>query len=207
MAPASYHHGDLKRALLQAASDLLEAGGPSAVTLRAAARRVGVSHAAPYRHFADKDSLLAAVATDAFHALRTELIASAGPLDRTPSRRIVAAGRAYVAFALAHPSRYALMFGPQIEGRDQQLDLAKARSEAFDILVELVTAGQHEGELVDGDPKALALFAWSTVHGLAQLLVDGRLGPVGSDARSGTVAGIAELVLSGLLRRADRRDG
>src|SRR5258706_6042474 len=101
---SAYHHGDLRAALLRSAADLLEDQGPGGVLLREVARREGVSHNAPYRHFPDRDALLVALATEGFAILAERLKASAGKEDAV----------AYVRFALEHPHRFRLMFGGQI---------------------------------------------------------------------------------------------
>src|SRR5262245_57949686 len=121
-----YHHGNLKAELLAAASALLDEGGAGAVSLRAAARRAGVSATAPYRHFADKEVLLAAVAAEGFRAFGAALTAAAS--NPTP---LAAMGLAYVRFALAHRGLFRLMFGPGIPDRDRHPELAAAADRAF----------------------------------------------------------------------------
>src|SRR6202012_2798827 len=103
-----YHHGDLRRALLTAAGDILERDGPAALTLRAAAREAGVSPAAPYHHFKDKDELLLAVGQTGFDSLRQALAAAATASERDD--RLSALGMAYVAFAQANPALYRVMY-------------------------------------------------------------------------------------------------
>lgn len=156
-----YHHGDLRTALLEAGEALLDEGGDGALSLREAARRAGVSAPAAYRHFPDKDALLAALAARGFGAFGAALQAAAAS---TPAAPLDAMGVAYVDFALARPARFRLMFGPlsaRMRGRDAALDAA--REAAFAALSGV--AGS----------RSASLRAWGLVHGLAMLLLDGAL--------------------------------
>lgn len=168
-----YHHGDLRRALLDAAEALI-AEGDGDPSLRAVARRAGVSHAAPYKHFADRHGLRAGVAKRGFEALRGEMERAAANAGEAPLRAI---GRAYLGFALAHPARYRLMFGPEFAGARGTPELETAAQAAFEALV----ARQPHGDTQTGD-RATAVAYWSLVHGLGTLLIDGRVAvPDGRD--------------------------
>ena len=153
---STYHHGNLRPALLRAAAKVLEKEGVGALSLRDAARRAGVSHNAPYRHFADREALLAALAAEGFEML--------GEAMRGKARREL--GEAYVSFALEHPQRFRLMFGGALPlAKHQPLrDAASATYQG------LVTAF---GDLAK--PELAAAAAWSLVHGLAHLKLDGHL--------------------------------
>lgn len=146
---SAYHHGDLRQTVLRAAGELLEKEGLKAITLRELARRAGVSHNAPYRHFPDRDSVLAALAAEGFNML-------GDALERRPMREM---GEAYVEFALAHPQRFRLMFGGliKLEQRDQR---------AYEGLMKSFA---DLGE----DARYAAAAAWAMVHGLSHLLLDG----------------------------------
>lgn len=163
---ANYHHGQLRPALIAEARALLDAGGPAAVSLREAARRAGVSATATYRHFADKDALLAAVAAEGFREFGEAL---AAPMRQ--GKPFSAMGRAYVEFALTHPGLFRLMFSPLIAKRDDHPDLAAGANRAFEAL--RAAAGAHVGDGDDGQAAAIA--AWAMVHGLSHLLLDGVL--------------------------------
>src|SRR4051794_27635084 len=113
-----YHHGDLQRALVDAAVALLAEGGAAAVTLREVARRAGVTHAAPYRHFADKAALLAAVAEEGFRALHDAVARAGAEAPDDPLARLAASGQAYLRFAMSHPAHYRVMFGPDVAARE-----------------------------------------------------------------------------------------
>lgn len=172
--PSTYHHGDLRAALLGAATRLLRTGGSDALTLRALAEAVGVSRTAPYRHFKDKSALLVAVAAEGFERLRDVLNLvnerTAPGLDVFEEM-----GWAYVRFAIENPAHYRLMYGREAIARREIPALQHAADAAYDELVALIDTGQAAGVLRAGDAGALAYVAWATVHGLASLLVDGQM--------------------------------
>lgn len=171
----TYHHGNLTLALTQAARDILEEEGLSRLSLRAAARRVGVSQAAPYHHFKDKEALLAGVATQGhieFNRAMQEQMAGAGT---DPKARLIACGVAYVTFATDNPALFQLMFGSTIEHCENYDALIQAGRESYQTL-EIAEAALLEE--MGGDKSTLplrALGSWSIVHGLATLLIDGGL--------------------------------
>ncbi|HWB71033.1 MAG TPA: TetR/AcrR family transcriptional regulator [Egibacteraceae bacterium] len=166
----AYHHGDLGRALLEAALELVAERGPAGFTLREVARRVGVSHAAPYRHFAHRDALLQAVAEEGFSAMRDAMV-QACECHETPQSRFQALGIAYVRFAVDHPSHFRVMFGPH-STKDDNASLARVRDQTFGLLLEAVVACQQAGVVRPGATHEIAIAAWSVVHGLAFLLID-----------------------------------
>jgi AcrR family transcriptional regulator len=174
-----YHHGDLRDALLRAAIALIADAGPRGFTLREAARRAGVSHNAPYRHFRDKGELIAAVAAQGFREL-TQAMRDAVAPQSAPLVRLRQAGLAYVAFALRRPEHFTVMFDEPLSEGDYP-DHAEAAGQAFQTLVGLVEACQRDGELPPGDTLRRALVAWALVHGIAKLAVARRL-PVGGQA-------------------------
>jgi AcrR family transcriptional regulator len=169
-----YHHGNLRAALVEAALALVTREGVEALTLRGAARLAGVSPAAPYRHFADKRALLAAVAEEGFRLLAAELRAAGGP-GADPRERFRGRGRAYVGFATGHPSHFRVMFGRELANREAYPSLREAAASAFDALVEGMADAQRAGVVREGDPRELGLTAWSAMHGLSTLLLDGSL--------------------------------
>jgi len=174
-----YHHGDLGPALLRAAAEILEQEGPAGLTLRAAARRAGVSHMAPAHHFGDLSGLLSELAAQGYRAFTARLTAAA----EAPGRRSVqrAMGQAYVAFAQDNPGMFQLMF------QSGRLDfsrpsLAEAAGGASLALMRSTgaTAANEDGWAGETGRRALAqaVFDWSVVHGFATLLIDGRLDQV-----------------------------
>ncbi len=190
----SYHHGDLKRALTSAALSLVAEKGPKGFTLTEAARRAGVSAAAPYRHFADKAELLAAVAEQGFRDLHADLVAIA---VTEPKARVIELGRAYVRWAIGHPDHYRVMFGSEISKADHPV-LAVAADQAFGDLLDAIMKCQEAGIVDGGDPRSVAAPLWSLVHGVASLAIGGELTGVGirQDPEE-MVAGVVAQLLSG----------
>lgn len=170
----SYHHGDLKRALTSAALSLVAEKGPKGFTTEAA-RRAGVSAAAPYRHFADKAELLASVAEQGFLDLHAELAAAADRVS-DPKARVTELGRAYVRWAIAHPDHYQVMFGASLKAEQ---GLAVAGEQAFGDLLDAITRCQEAGIVAAQDPREVAGPLWSLVHGIASLAIGGHLRAVG----------------------------
>ena len=171
--PRSYHHGNLKQALLKASLDLLRKTGAAAFTLREVARRAGVSHNAPYRHFRDKEELLAALAAEGFDRL-TAAMTKAAESASGPMERFRSSGRGYVEFALRYPQHFAVMF--EIPWQYDSYPVTQAAgARAFGTLVRNVEACQAAGILPAGDAQPFALLAWSMVHGVAKLAIGGRL--------------------------------
>jgi AcrR family transcriptional regulator len=180
----SYHHRDLRNALLAAALEVLEREGVD-FTLRELARRVGVSHAAPYAHFADKAALLAEVARIGFERLAASTSAAAE--RASDSRlRLVETGRAYVRFALAHPALYRLMFSRE-RAAYEAVDpaLAASADAAFAILLAVLRELPYRG--AERGPKRVradAIAAWAQVHGLSLLMLDGHIAPSAPERRA-----------------------
>ncbi len=168
-----YHHGDLRRALLDASLALISEEGFGALSLREVARRAGVTHAAPYRHFADKEALLAAVAEEGFRAM-TERMKERMARETTPMGRLAASGVAYVLYALEHPSHFRVMFGPHFT-HPPEMASSDASVNAFQLLMDAISEAQRAGEVREGEPRVFALTCWSLVHGLSSLLVDRQL--------------------------------
>jgi AcrR family transcriptional regulator len=158
--------------LLAAAAHLLDEGGPEAVTLRAVAQAVGVSHNAPYRHFDDKRALLAAVAQEGFRELGAAF-AHAAETAATPLAALKLVVRLYFDFARRHPARYRLLFSDPEVGREGG-GLETEALRAFGAVAGLVEAAQRSGELKQGDPAELTALLYGAVHGLADLELSGR---------------------------------
>ncbi|MEM7061746.1 MAG: TetR/AcrR family transcriptional regulator [Cyanobacteria bacterium P01_B01_bin.77] len=171
----TYHHGDLRQALIEAALDLITESREAAnVSLREVARRVGVSQAAPYRHFPDKEALLAAVAEEGFQQLLAALRVAVSSLN-DPVARLQASGIAYVKFAIAHPAHYRVMFSSFRLDQVNYPSLNAVAGEAFSIMVDAISAAQAIGTIQPDNPRQLAWITWSLVHGLALLLIDRQL--------------------------------
>jgi AcrR family transcriptional regulator len=198
-----YHHGDLRDALLQAAERVLERDGLAGLTLRAVAREAGVSHAAPTHHFGDLTGLVSELAAIGFRQFNATMEAaratSAGGLERT-----VAASKAYVGYAQAHPGMYGLMF------RTERLDMSRpslceAAHASFAGLAHAVGASRHEQiseEALSLEQAAAIARAWSLVHGFTMLLLDGRLADILRRLpKSTTVESLLEAMLKATLFR------
>jgi AcrR family transcriptional regulator len=204
---ASYHHGSLREALLQAAERILERDGIQALTRRAAAREAGVSHTAQKNHFGDITGLLSELAAVGFKRIAATMQAGVRGTD-PPGRRLEAIGRGYVEFARTHPSLFQLMY------RSERLDmqhpaLRDAVAAAAGVLYGAVGAVRGE-DLADNltlAQAAHAASAWSLVHGFAMLLLDGRLSRLLARLPPGTDAGaLLRAMLDGSsLKGAERR--
>ena len=178
---ADYHHGDLRRALVEATSRLVEQNGQEGFTLRAAARLAGVSDGAPYHHFADRDALLAAVAEHGYRTLREELRQSADRERGDARRRTLAVGVAYVLFAARNPAKFRLMFGPLAQAKNRYPDLAAAAAELYDLMNAGVLPPHGRARIT---PRTATIARWALVHGLSMLAIDGHLSPHPSSERA-----------------------
>ncbi len=167
MSPkAAYHHGDLRSALVHAAIELLDESGETELSLRAVARRAGVSPAAPYRHYADREALASAVAAVGYRDL-AERLAAAHPSPSTPEE-LASVAIAYVQFALERPALFRIMFGePCDRDNDERVAATAVVSQYVRAIVERTFPA--------ADPDAMATAVWALVHGLAFLYLDGNL--------------------------------
>ena len=169
VTPRPYHHGNLRAALLESAERTLSQSGASELSLRELARQVGVSHAAPRRHFADKQALLDALAEDGFErlgeSLRNAMTAAGDEFDA----RLLAFAHAYVHFATRHAALLELMFS--VKHRPGAADSLRASADrAFEAPLALITEGQAKGEVVAGEPERVATVAWAALQGLAAMV-------------------------------------
>lgn len=197
----TYHHGDLRRALLDAALHILDEEGVHALTLREVARRVGVTQAAPYHHFADKEAILAALAEEGFVELLDAMVRARDGAGPRASARLKAMGIGYVDFAVKHPAHFRIMFVKLVD-IPRYPSLHTAADAAFHALLDSIVEAQKYGVARSGDPMELALLAWSTVHGLSMLWIERAIqGPGGPDARIEALAEAAsEMLIRGLGR-------
>jgi len=171
-----YHHGELRRALVETALLVVERDGVGALSLRDLARRLGVSHAAPAHHFVDRAALLAEIAREGFDRLTAAMSAAAQPA-RDPRERLDVIGRAYVRFALEHPAFFRVMFGREVSDlADPPAALGEAGERSFAVLlgaVDAILASHRAPERPPAD--AVAFTCWCIVHGAAMLWIDGPL--------------------------------
>jgi AcrR family transcriptional regulator len=203
----TYHHGNLRQALLDQALASLRKRGAENLSLRDLARAIGVSQAAPYRHFPDKDSLLAQLATLGYRELGRAMRAALGQARSDGTSGLQAAGVSYVQFALRHPEQYRLMFGSYRIDQARHVELVRAANDAYSVLLETVREGVDSAELTDEPVEIVAAAAWSIVHGLASLIIDERLGAKSSREATAIAERVTGLLIDGLARRTPGSHG
>lgn len=201
--PRPYHHGDLPRVLREEALALLDEVGPEGMTLREVARRAGVSHAAPYRHYPDRRALLTALAIEGVNLLGASIeaaLAGAGPDMRAG---FLAAGHAYVRFSIDHRAHFKAMFlTSEIDGASPAF--VEASDACFGILLRYIGEAQASGFFVPGDAMEIATSVWAMHQGLAALSASGAFDKLGGDVRAISDAAHARL-LDGLVSRPQAR--
>jgi AcrR family transcriptional regulator len=201
--PKPYHHGDLRHALIQAGLALLEDAGAAALDLRKVARKAGVSHAAPYRHFADKQALVAAINEEGFHRLAERIQSALREAPRETFEQLQAIAKAYVQFAREHPWLMREMFSGLTVERETFPALSAASKAVFKYYVEVVTFGQQAGKIIDGDPGALAGVLWALLHGVAMLTIEKQIRPYtdGPDGAERVTRFSVQMLYEGLGRK------
>jgi len=170
-----YHHGDLHHELLCAARQLLEENNIASLSLRAVAKKVGVSHTAPYRHFKDKECLLAEIATVGFEELASQMSEAVEIHPGDPAGQLQEAGHRYVKLVMDNPQCVQLMFGNVLPCDDTYPDLMASGDFAFDGLKSIIEQGQSLGIFKAGDVELMALTAWSAIHGFSLLFSTGHV--------------------------------
>jgi len=199
-----YHHGDLRRALLDAALRWIATKGVTGLSLRAVAREAGVSHAAPYHHFADRTALLAAVAEEGFRAMHSVMLARMRDAA-DPRVRLQESGFGYVQFVLEHPAHFRVMFSPEFSERSPYPEVQAAAAAAYRVLVDAITDCQKSGFVRPADPELLGRAAWALVHGVATLVLDGHFSVVPSWPHAeGHVREAMAILWQGLVHPAER---
>lgn len=171
---SGYHHGDLRRTLLDISIAVIDKHGVDALNLRELSIRAGVSSGAPYHHFADRKALLAAIAEEGFRYLEALMIRERDAALANPTARLAALGRAYVSFATTRRGHFRVMFRGDLRGAAPQ-KVVHAKARTFQLLGDAIEDCQRSGVAPAGDLQPLVLTAWSTVHGLATLWIDGAL--------------------------------
>ncbi len=170
----AYHHGNLRQALVDQAVKTIRTDGVEALTLRDVGAHLRVSRTALYRHFADKQALLVAVATEGFRVFRKEL-AEAWEGAGRGREGFLAQGRAYIRFAMQNPSHYRVMFGGYVAKGDCGAELAAESDAGFRVLVDALVELQQAGLVRRDPPLELAVFVWGAVHGAAMLAIGGQV--------------------------------
>ncbi len=175
MKKNAYHHGDLKNALIQAGIEILASEGVNGLSLRKVARKAGVSHAAPYAHFADKQALIAAISTEGFRQLYEQVSGVAGLYQGQAARQLVETAWAYLQFAQADPARFKVMFSGVLESEKNYPEFVAISQQNFQLLVDIVTACQAAGVLRAASADLLAVSVWSLVHGMVALTLENQI--------------------------------
>jgi AcrR family transcriptional regulator len=170
----SYHHGDLRNSLIQAAVALVREKGPHSLSLREVAKKAGVSHTAPYRHFPDKNALICSIAEVGFRLLTARLNLTQNHYPE-PRDQFIEAGVVYLELAVKNPEITQLMFSGQIDRATAPESLHTAARDAFNQLHKIVVNAQQRNLIRPGDPDEFALSAWSMMHGLAMLITGEQL--------------------------------
>jgi AcrR family transcriptional regulator len=166
---------DLRRAVLDASLALIEEGGVGALSLREVARRAGVTHQAPYHHFADRAAILAVLAEEGFGLLAREMSENMSEQPKGSLARFEACGLGYFRFAMKHPAYMRLMFRPELAEPASHVTIDAAAAGAMKLLIECVSEGQLAGTMRKGDSLPIVMTSWATMHGLASLWLDGPL--------------------------------
>jgi AcrR family transcriptional regulator len=202
-ARKNYHHGDLRRALLDATLALVDQYGPQGFTLRAAARAAGVTPGATYHHFADKDALIAAVAEEGFDMFRAELQTAAEAPAASLRERSRNVGVAYVLVAMKHPTRVRVMVGYGVQRKGSiSAEFQEAAKGTYRLVRDVLVGGLKTGpDDIVSDAEVLGW--WSVVHGLAFLAIDGHLGHMGRSL--GRVERVVQAVIEALDARGVHR--
>ncbi|NWG08404.1 MAG: TetR/AcrR family transcriptional regulator [Chloroflexi bacterium] len=175
MTTSNYHHGDLKNALIKAGVKILAKEGVGGLSLRKVAKQAGVSHAAPYSHFADKQALIAAISTEGFKQLYIQIEEIRAAHRNRPEALLVETAWAYMQFAFNEPDRFKLMFSSVLEKEKEYPDFVESSKKNFEQIVEVIEACQSVGILRSGPSDLTTVSVWSMVHGLVMLALEGQI--------------------------------
>lgn len=179
----AYHHGNLRRVLIDAALEIISEQGSDDVSLRQIAKRANVSHAAPYRHFKDKTAILAAVAKEGFEMMLRQTEERIARSRGDELEHFAICGLSYIDFALNYPSHYRVMFGTRTENSYYCDAFTPESMPSFQLLCDKIRICREKGLLKNGDIREMTLAAWSIVHGFAMLRIDHHLPDRGMDAK------------------------
>jgi AcrR family transcriptional regulator len=202
--PKPYHHGDLRRVLIDAALQLVEEGGPEAVSVREAARRAGVSPGAPFRHFPSRSALMTAVAEDAQRRFRAEIDAA---LARAPAgdplQRLRCFGRAYLRWAMRNPAHFEIISSGRHFNHEQAAEVSRDNAEVIGLTGRMLAEAAAQGQLRVADLKQLQIAGRALLYGFARMNIDGhfpRWGIADAEAER-TAEAILDLFIDGIARR------
>jgi AcrR family transcriptional regulator len=193
----TYHHGDLKNALIKAGVEILAKDGVSGLSLRKVASRAGVSHAAPYAHFADKQALIAAISTEGFRQLYERISNVKEQYQAELSKQLVETAWAYVQFALEDRDRFKVMFSAVLEKEHDYPDFVAETHRSFQQVKMIIEANQSAGVLRSGPSDLVALSAWGMIHGFIMLLLEGQISHAALEQRD--LRGLVEFQLEQIM--------
>lgn len=171
----AYHHGDLKNALIEAGADILAKDGVSGLSLRKVAHKAGVSHTAPYAHFADKQALIAAISTDGYRRLYEALVATTQQYADDPARQLIEGAWAYVQFALNDTAYFKITLSGAIEKEKDYPAFVEVSQRSFALVVQIVEACQRARVLKPGPADVIAVGVWSLIHGFVSLILEDQI--------------------------------
>ena len=196
----AYHHGNLRCVLIDTAVEIISEQGAKNLSLRKIAKRAGVSHAAPYRHFKDKNAILGAVARQGFDMMLRKTQERIAQSKGNELDHFAICGLSYIDFALNYPSHYRVMFGTRVENSYFSDELKPESIPIFKLLRDIIMVCQEKGLLKAGDPQELAIAAWSIVHGFAMLRIDHHIPAQGMDEKKlrGLQRSVVLMLYSGL---------
>ncbi len=175
MPKSTYHHGDLKNALIEAGIDILAEKGVSGLSLRKVTRKAGVSHAAPYAHFADKQALIAAISTDGHEKIHERIVGIVEQFPDEPLRQLVETAWAYAEFGFEEPDHFRITFSGVLERERDYPALVEITAMNFGLVRRLVMRCQAAGILNPGEPDLVAVGVWGLVHGFVSLVQQGQV--------------------------------
>jgi len=171
----NYHHGDLKNALIKAGVEILAKEGVGGLSLRKVAQQAGVSHSAPYSHFPDKQSLIAAISTEGFKQLYDELSSVVMSHKDDPKRQLMDGALVYVQFAMDNTDTFKIMFSGVLEKEKEYPSFVEISRKTFELVVDIVRACQAAGVLRTDQPELKAVSIWGQVHGIVSLALEGQV--------------------------------
>ena len=175
MPRKNYHHGDLKNALIREGVEILAKEGVDGLSLRKVAQKAGVSHSAPYSHFPDKQSLIAAISTEGFNQLYRELQSVVARFKEDPKRQLLDGAQAYVQFAMNNADTFKIMFSGVLEKEKEYPSFVDASRKTFELVVRIVQSCQELGILRITSPEMMAVAVWGQVHGIISLALEGQI--------------------------------
>jgi AcrR family transcriptional regulator len=178
MPQKNYHHGDLKNALINAGVEILSKDGVGGLSLRKVAQRAGVSHNAPYSHFPDKQSLIAAISTEGFKQLYEELDAAISSYPDDPRRQLQEGAWAYVHFAMNNTDTFRIMFSGVLEKEKEYPAFVEISRKSFKLVVDVVRACQVAEILRSAPLEITAIAVWGQIHGIVSLMLEGQISHV-----------------------------